>query len=468
VVPSDRFSGFGWANVTMNPEPRSGAKGRGFFARVLVWLAPAALAACALLTAGPRSAVDWRSLRAVALESDDWGLAGFVPSAGVWDGLRREDLSPGAFPEVYWNSTLEDSATVAELAAVLASHRGRDGLPAVLQPNYVMSALAWEDGRWQRYDLPDLPREYRRPGLWEAVAGARRLGVWYPEFHAAWHYDPAHRREATKSSAVALEAASRGIMLFPGSEAARELGPWRSTPELARELDDALVVFERTFDRRPGSLIAPDYTWNGRVERLWSSRSLNVIQAKREQRHPDLPSGAAGRVLKVLERQWVKTTRTGSTYLERNCRLEPAQSPDPEATVAACIRETARAWRRGEPAIVETHRVNFAHAETAVVALGRRALSDYLDGVGALPGAGPLFVADVEIASLARHGCSVRTDGAGVVVRNGTHARRLVAMPGAGSGPEGTKTLLILDAGRHGRWISGARNTVELAESVAP
>lgn len=445
------------------------AFGRSFFGRTaLAWLVPAFLVACALLTAGPRSAVDWRGLRAVALESDDWGLAGFVPSVRVWDGLRREDLSPGGFPEVYWNSTLEDSTTVADLAAMLALHRGRDGLPAVLQPNYVMSSLAWEDGRWHRHDLPDLPREYQRPGLWAAVAEARRLGVWYPEFHAAWHYDPALRREATVTSAAAREAAARGIMLFPGSEAARELGPWRPIPVLALELDEALAVFERAFGRRPGSLIAPDYTWNGRIERLWSSRSLNVIQAKREQRHPDLPSGPIGRVLKVLERQWAKSTRARRTYLERNCRLEPAQSPDPEATVVACVRETARAWRRGEPAIVETHRVNFAHADAAVVELGRRSLDTYLAGVAELPGSGPLFVADGEIASLSRHATSARQAGAVVVVRNGSHTRRMLAVEGGDGGSAGVRSFIILDAGWSGQWSPRGSPGAEMVELVTP
>jgi hypothetical protein len=439
-----------------------------FGRRVLVWLVPAFLVACALLAAGPRSAVDWRGLRAVALESDDWGLAGFVPSARVWEGLRREDLSPGRFPEVYWNSTLEDSAMVADLAALLASHRGRDGLPAVLQPNYVMSSLAWEDGQWQRHDLPDLPRQYPRPGLWAAVAAARSLGVWYPEFHASWHYDPARRREVTDASAAVREAAARGIMLFPGSEAARELGPWRSTPELALELDEGLAVFEGLFGRRPGSLIAPDYTWNSRVEGLWSSRSLNVIQAKREQRNPDLPAGATGRVLKVLERQWAKAMQGGRTYLERNCRLEPVQSPDSEATVAACVRETERAWERGEPAIVETHRVNFAHADAAVVERGRRSLDGYLAQVVELPGPGPLFVADVEIASLARHGTSVRRAGPVVVARNGSHARRLVLVEGAVAAPGATRTFLILDAGCHQLWNPARPRGSEMAETVTP
>ncbi len=90
--------------------------------------------------------VDWRSLRAVAFESDDWGLAGFVPNAEVWQGNDRAELHPGRFPEVYWESTLEDSLMVRGLCEIMASFRGDDGLPAVFQPNYVLSSLNYEQG----------------------------------------------------------------------------------------------------------------------------------------------------------------------------------------------------------------------------------------------------------------------------------------------------------------------------------
>lgn len=413
------------------------------------------LVAGALVSAGQRSAVDWKPLRAVVLESDDWGLAGFVPSAEAWNGLRREDLSPGPFPEIYWNSTLEDSAMVADLAAVLLARQGRDGVPAVLQPNYVMFSEAFENGRWRRYDLPDAPPRYARPGLRAAVAAARASGVWHPEFHAAWHYDPARRHEATAGSELATEAAARGIMLFPGSEAARELGPWRSTADLEQELDAALAVFRQAFGRRPGSMIAPDYTWDARIERLWEARALRVIQAKREQRNPGIPAGAAGRVVKVLDRQWSRATRAGRTYLERNCRLEPVQSPDADSVVESCVRETARAWASGEPAIVETHRVNYAHADPAVPAAGRRSLAAYLDRISAM-GAGPVFMTDSEVAELHRRGTSVRSAGPATVLRNGTRSRRLAEWPAATKDASSNRTLVLLDAG-----FEGWRETVQ-------
>jgi len=72
--------------------------------------------------------VEWCRARAVCIESDDWGLCGFLPDSSAIAAMDREALAPGHFPDVYWHSTLEDSAMVAELAAVLKAHVGRDGL----------------------------------------------------------------------------------------------------------------------------------------------------------------------------------------------------------------------------------------------------------------------------------------------------------------------------------------------------
>lgn len=63
---------------------------------------------------GPTSVVNWSVIHAVAFESDDWGLAGFVPEPGLWQDLDRSIINEGpAFPEIYWESTLEDSSMSA-------------------------------------------------------------------------------------------------------------------------------------------------------------------------------------------------------------------------------------------------------------------------------------------------------------------------------------------------------------------
>lgn len=407
------------------------------------------LLAVAFVYGGARGAADWRALRAVAIESDDWGFAGFVPDGDAWRDLDREALGPGRFPPVYWGSTLEDSTDVALLADLLAANPGRDGLPAVLQANYVVASLAREGDAWREYAWPDLPPAYRRPGLWSAVASARARGVWRAEFHATWHYDPERRFSAALESDVAREVTRRGITLFPGSEQARELGPWRARADLARELDASMACFAAAFGRPAVSTVAPDYTWNAAMEDLWQERGLTVIQGKREQRNPDLPGGYAGRVLKLLGRRLDAMRHPGRTYLERNCRFEPVQEANPEDTWRRCAAEVKAAWERGEPAIIETHRVNFAHTDPAVSVVGREALSHLLEAVAA---GGPVFLNDDEVAQIAREGVSRSIRGDQIVLRNATGSRRIIAVPQdllmtLGGCPDKDPLLVALTAG---------------------
>ena len=400
------------------------------------------LVAGTFLLGGARSAVAWRSLRAVAIESDDWGMAGYVPDVDAWRDLNREELKIGYIPDIYWFSTLEDSAMVASLNMVLAGHLGRDGHHAVLQPNYVMSSLVHTRGQWVRYDLPALPPLYQRPGLWTAVAGGIARGTWHPEFHATWHYDPDLRKRGALSSDIARRVTARGIVLFPSSEHAWELGAWRSGQDLERELDHSLTVFRNLFGRGVSSVMAPDYCWNDRIESMWENRNLREIQGKREQFNPDWGTGKSGRVRKFVMRQWDRLRHPGRIYLERNCRLEPAQAPCPHAVVRTCVEATRRAWATGRPAIVESHRINFAHTDSALVAVGLAALDRYLEEISGDSTGTALFLTDHEIAQLYARGTSWCVRGDVVVVRNATRSRKVVPIPAealAQAATQGTK-----------------------------
>ena len=378
----------------------------------------------------PPSVVNWSALRGVALESDDWGFPGFAPSIAAWEGIDKEQLAPGRFPAVYWNTSLEDSAEVQLLCQILKGARGRDGLGAVFQPNYVMGSLEFLDspagGSWREFAFPAVPAAYERPGMFAQVQQGIGQGVWYPELHARYHYDPHLRKERSQSSAAAQLAVRRGIVLFPDSEGARELGSWRDVGELRREFAESLAIFRRAFGRYPESVIAPDYTWNRRMEEIWKGEGVSIVQAKREQRNPDWGPGLPGRALKFLERRWAQLTNPECTYLERNVRLEPVQHGDPKALLADCVADVHQAWSRGEPAIIETHRVNFTHLDPQVEELGRSTFAQLLAELTGETSNAPVFLVDSEIAQLRRFGVSAVRRGEQLVLRNGTRSRKVV------------------------------------------
>jgi len=426
---------------------------------VLVLLLMLAAGGVIWLLGGARSAVDWRQVHAVAFESDDWGLAGFVPTDTALAGLDRGALTGGRFPQVYWRSTLEDSAAVRRLADLMGVCRDRDGLPAVFQANYIMSALdlsaapqtAGRDvnGFWRRYDLPALPPAYDRPGLWPAVRAALTEGVWEPAFHGSFHYDPRRRQDAVATDPLARRAALQGVLVFPDSHRAWELGPWRPTSVLAEELDRSLDIFLRLFGHSPRSVIAPDYVWDDRCEALWESRGLKVIQAKREQRHPKRRGAGLGdRFGKVVDRAFGRLRHPDRIYLERNCRLEAVQADDWRQVAEACYQEVLRAWARGEPAVIETHRVNFVHLDPEVAEKGYRALHHLLELLTETADPALAFLTDDELAQLTRTGTSCAVRGGNLVVRNYSHAHRMITVPEAISVETRLGSLPQLGTGR--------------------
>jgi hypothetical protein len=406
---------------------------RGIAGRLLCWLIPGVVLLVGLLGAGQGGLADWRGARAVAVHSDDWGLAGYAPDAATAAALDLAALRPGHFPAAYLASTLESAGDVDRLADLLAAHRGRDGLPPVFQPNYILGSQTYEPADaaapWRTRLLPELPPLYARPGLWQAVDRARRLGVWSPELHGLWHYDPALRRAAVAAEPSAARAAADGVLLFPDAARACELGAWRDAASLDAELATALDVFAGLFGERPSSVIAPDYRWSGRDEARWLRAGIRGVQAKREQRRTRV-GGWPCRLGKVLDRGRSKAWDRDRVYIERNVRLETAQLPDAATAAARCLAGVRSAWASGRPAVIETHRLNYAHLDPVVAETGRTALDRVLADLEAAPPAlRPLYLADREIVALERRGVSARRAGDVWILRNLTHTRRPVFLP---------------------------------------
>src|SRR5207248_7286206 len=104
----------------------------------------------------PRVDVDWRRLRAVVIESDDWGLCAWVPDENAHAALSGEPAFRSTSGVRYGRSTLETAGDVRELADVLVGWRGGDGFPPVLQANTVVANPDYDAIR-PPFDLDEIP-----------------------------------------------------------------------------------------------------------------------------------------------------------------------------------------------------------------------------------------------------------------------------------------------------------------------
>ena len=101
--------------------------------------------------------LEWKRLKAVVIESDDWGLCAWSPDEQALRVLADTPAFRTPAGRRYGSSTLESADDVRRLAATFAEFRGGDGFAPVLQANTVMAAPVFERLR---------PPWYKRKRSW--------------------------------------------------------------------------------------------------------------------------------------------------------------------------------------------------------------------------------------------------------------------------------------------------------------
>ncbi len=352
--------------------------------------------------------LDWHKLKAVVLESDDWGLCAWCPDEQAARVLADTPVFRSEVGRVYGRSTLESAEDVRQLSELLIEFRGGDGYPPVWQANTVMAAPDYarlQSPFPQAEDMPvvtvpDAPSRWQRPGLWKQVAAARDRGVWWPELHGLTHLpETAWRAALDRGAADARRAFEQQS---PVCEAVQSSGEY----DAAEPLDRRRRGLERAL------FCPPDYRWDDRFEREAEALGVVTWQGRAERVGGVLPTAR-----RVMRRMQGATTRGARYYLPARIAFEPRGSAAPASRLgsAATRRAVHAAWHRGQPAIVSTHRHNYAHLDSAWAEAGRAALRELLR---TLCDDGATFLTDAEVRSLDLHGHSVRPIGArGALVR---------------------------------------------------
>ena len=346
--------------------------------------------------------LDWGRLRAVVLESDDWGLCAWSADEEAHRALAATPAFTSPAGRVYGRSTLESAADVRALRETLLAFRGADGSPPVWQANTVMGApdharLAREG--FERDELPlvllpEAPPRWQRPGLWEQVQESIAAGVWWPELHGLHHVPARAWLEALRrGDADARLALAQGCSVCVAVQATSEYASSEPAASRARHLERAFAHFTRIFGRPPGSLCPPDYQWDTGLEtRAWDL-GASVLQGAAER------PGPCPRVRRLLQGLRWPDLRAGHLFMPPRIAFEPRGNAAPGSRLGAARTHAAAraAWARGQPAVVSTHRLNYAHLDPAWSEAGRSALRDLL---GRLCRDAAMFLTDVKVRDL--------------------------------------------------------------------
>jgi hypothetical protein len=354
----------------------------------------------------PRVRPDWGRLRAVVLESDDWGLCAWSADDAAHRALAGLPAFRDAVGSVYGRSTLESAADVIALREALLEFRGADGSPPVWQANTVMGAPDFE--RLQRDGfaadqvpvvlLPATPGRWSRPGLWPEVEAAIAAGVWRPELHGL-HHLPEHAwlGALRRGDADACAALAQSSPVCEAVQAGGEYDPAEPAGARAGRLERAFAHFITLFGRPPVSFCPPDYRWDADVEARAARLGATVLQGSAER------AGPWSRLRRRLPRGRWPRRRDGLLLMPPRIAFEPRGDASPGSRLGAARAHAAAraAWARGEPAVMSTHRHNYAHLDPGWSEAGRRALRDLLR---LLCEDGAVFLTDARVLDLETEG----------------------------------------------------------------
>ena len=119
--------------------------------------------------------------------------------------------------------------------------------------------------------------------------------------------------------------------------------------------EDVLDRFEQLFGFRSRSFIACNYVYPAALEATLNAKGVDLIQGQRGQLRPSSDGSEAS----IRRGHTGQRNQIGQYYSVRNVMFEPFEDPSYD-WVASAMQEIEKAFFWGTPAIVSTHRVNFA------------------------------------------------------------------------------------------------------------
>ena len=313
----------------------------------------------------------WHTKRKiVVIESDDWGSIR-MPSKETYNNFLQ--LGYPVDKDCYCRyDSLESDKDLTNLFEVLSSVKDLNGNSPVITANTVVANPDFEkikESKFQTYYYELFTESLKKYPHHSHVYDLYKEGItnklFYPQFHGREHINVNLWMDALrKQDEVTLSAFNFNSLGIPhtfGLEKnttrmkALSFTNINEKDEKKTILADGLFNFDRLFNFKSKSFIAPSYIWHSDLNPFLAEQGVFYIQGIPYQYEPDLTSRSG---YSKIYHYCGQRNKFSQIYLIRNSHFEPSNS---EAIdwVDECLHRIAIAFKWHKPAIISSHRVNF-------------------------------------------------------------------------------------------------------------
>ncbi len=307
--------------------------------------------------------------KVVVFESDDWGSIR-MPSLEIYRDLVSKGISLDKNPYNRFDS-LESADDLEALFSVLKKFSDHKGNHPMITANFIMANPDFEKisaSAFETYHYESFRDTYKRTkateNSFDLVAQGQSENLLRPQFHGREHLNVQRWLRLLRQNNQQLrQAFDRGVfcldlkcddMVRDNLMASFDYETQSDKLFIEESIIVGLKMFEQHFGFKSESIIAPCNVWGDHIEDIAAAQGVKYIQSLRGRCIPQ-PGRSYKKDFPVMGGQ----NANGQYYLVRNVYFEPATTSKYDWITNAIAKiEAAFFWKK--PAVISTHRLNFA------------------------------------------------------------------------------------------------------------
>jgi hypothetical protein len=315
----------------------------------------------------------WSTSRKIlVIESDDWGSIR-IPSKNAFDILKNKGIPVNECPFLSLDH-FEQIDDFNALFQVMLEIKQKYNKSPKITANYIMANPDFKsikDFNFKNYSYISLKNKLQSENVlsdyMQQIDRGQKENWFQPQLHGREHLNIGLwmrlLEESSKETLLAFDNEVYGISTTISSEKRRSYLPALDYENEAifkkfviPSLFESQQLFKDFFGFVSKSFIAPNYTWDSKIEAILAEQKIEFIQGSRSQL---VSIGAQKKEGKVIKRKTGERNKNSQVYLVRNAIFEPSTVKNKQKHLNDCLSQINLSFICRKPAILSMHRLNF-------------------------------------------------------------------------------------------------------------